>query len=133
MPRDEHPPQSLQPYDCNQIVYRAIPRKEWVDDNGDPTADNYLRRERDVDGLSVSSTLADCKANFTRPIYGVMTLHVGRIRDLGLQVVRDEPTHALINDGARGLPYRNENDLEALNLADELLKISRPVPDWNAD
>jgi hypothetical protein len=133
MPRDAQLPQPLPPYDCAQIVYRAIPRSDWLDESGDPTIDNYLRRERDVDGLSVSSSLADCKANFQRPIYGVMSLHVGKVRDLGLEIIPDEPSHAAINDGERRLPFRNENEIEALNLADELLQLSRPVPDWNAE
>ena len=62
-----------------------------------------------------------------------MTLHVGRVRDIGLQIIRDEPSHAVINSGERRLPYRHENELEALNLADELLQLSRPVPHWDAD
>ncbi len=67
----------------------------------------FLLREAEKNsGLSVFYSLSNeaCRAEFD-PSYGVATLLVGGVQDLGLGVVPDEPHHANIT----GLPYEEEN------------------------
>jgi hypothetical protein len=56
--------------------------------------------------------------------YGVVSLHVGRVRDLGLDVVVDEAPHANIT----GLPRQTDDVLRAERLASQLAKQARLVP-----
>jgi hypothetical protein len=108
---------SLPVLPCTSIVYRAILRKAWIDqDTGQVQSAAFMRRSSDVDGLSVSIAAAcspaECMAQF-RACFGVATLHVGRIRDLGLDVVPDSPDHAYIT----GLPLQDDDPLNAERLA----------------
>ncbi|HIK10207.1 MAG TPA: hypothetical protein IGS52_08065 [Oscillatoriaceae cyanobacterium M33_DOE_052] len=87
----------------------------------------YLLREKEKDsGLSVFIATAvsppECAAKFDR-CFGVASLHVGRIRDIGLDVVPDKVNHACII----GLPYREDNAAAAQRLAGLLGKQSRIV------
>ena len=91
----------FEPLLCSAIVYRALLRKRWIDrDTNRVTSSAYiLRKEQSESGLSVriarNCTPEQCAAKF-RNCYGVASLHVGRIRDLGLDVVPDSPSHAQI-------------------------------------
>src|SRR5437868_10025477 len=91
---------SLPVLSCSSIVYRAILRKAWIDqDTGRIQSAAFMRRSSDIDGLSVSIAAAcspeQCIAQF-RACFGLATLHVGRIRNLGLDVIADTPDHACI-------------------------------------
>lgn len=66
----------------------------------------FIRRpKKDVDGLSVNlasaCTIDDVCGNLD-PCHGVISLHTGRIRDIGLNVEQDTPRHANIT----GVPYQ---------------------------
>ncbi len=83
----------------------------------------YLLRENEG-GLSVNLASPqclpeDCAAKF-RNCYGVASLKVGDIRQLGLDVVLDSRTHGIII----GLPYREDNPFLAERLAYLLVKYS---------
>ena len=113
---------------CSAIVYRSLLRKQWLDRvNYEVNTPAYLLRKRiSEQGLSVNLASActpeQCAARF-RNCYGVASLHVGRIRDLGLDVVPDSPSHAQII----GLPYREDEPERAAQLALWLTKQSRIV------
>jgi len=87
--------------ECEAIVWRLLRKKAWIDkDTIDADIkvilpDAYLRRkEVDMDGLSVGikgvCTLEDFKASLNK-VHGVVSLHVGRVRNLGLDVLPDDP------------------------------------------
>ena len=113
---------------CSAIVYRALLRKQWLDEiRNEVNVPAYLlRKRRNEQGLSVNIASActpeQCAARF-RNCYGVASLHVGRIRDLGLNVVPDSSSHAQIV----GLPYREDEPDRAGQLALLLAKQSRIV------
>jgi hypothetical protein len=101
-------------------VYRALLRKQWIDATaGSVELDAfYLRKNKNEIGLSVNLasvyTPEQCAARF-QTCYGVASLVVGQVRQLGLDVVADSPSHANI----LGLPYREDNR----ELADRLAEL----------
>jgi hypothetical protein len=106
---------------CDQIVYRVLASAKLLDFL--PQA--FLLRLRDKDtGLSISynCTLDEARYSLTRS-YGVLSLHVGRVRTLNLDVVPDEPQHANII----GLPYKEDNPELAERMASLLAKQARIV------
>lgn len=118
---------------CSAIVYRTMRSKHWIDRDKHVVAPAafYRRLEnglnglpKDKDGLSVDIAsvckVEEAGANLTRR-YGVVSLHTGRIRDIGLDVVQDTPSHANIT----GTPYKDEDDARAEFLATLLAKQSR--------
>ncbi len=115
------------PLSCNEIVYRALMKKNWMSEDTGQVRPGafFLRKHRAETGLSVNiSTVCspqDCAERFR--CKAVASLHVGRIRDLGLDVVQDKPDHANII----GLPYREDNLAEAERLAGLLAKQSRII------
>jgi hypothetical protein len=128
------PTAPLPPLECGTLVYRAI-RRKWVDDEtGELGTIAFLRMPKDTTGLSVSPattcTVEDCAATLER-CYAVVSLHVGKIRTLGLDVIPDFIHHANINTS---IPFQNEDPFEAENYATKLLSVSRfawkryPVP-----
>ena len=100
----------LEPLPSGAIVYRALLRKQWIDqDTGKVKADAYFLREKEKNiGLSVSIARTcspqRCAKKFSK-CFGVASLNVGRIRDIGLDVVPDSLNHANIT----GLPYREDD------------------------
>ncbi len=116
----------FEPLPCSAIVYRTLLRKQWIDeDTGRVKADAYfLRKSKNEQGLSVNIARAcspeQCAALFNK-CYGVASLNVGRIRDLGLDVMPDSPSHANIT----GVPYREDDPAMAERLAGLLAKQSR--------
>jgi hypothetical protein len=118
----------FQPLPCSAIVYRAL-KKRWLnEDTGGIKADAFLLRERDLEsGLSVNIATT-CSPQQCATIYdrcsAVASLHVGRVRDLGLDVVPDSETHANI----QGLPYGENNLAEVERFAGLLAKQSRLIP-----
>ncbi|MBD0263955.1 MAG: hypothetical protein ICV78_14865 [Tolypothrix sp. Co-bin9] len=117
-----------EPLPCNAIVYRVLLKKRWInEDTQRVDAGAYFLREKEKDtGLSVniaaSCSPQQCTEKFDK-CFGVASLHVGRIRELGLDVVADKPDHAYI----KGLPYKEDNLAEAERLAGLLAKQSRIV------
>jgi hypothetical protein len=112
--------------ECRIIVLRVLLRRQWINpETGDVMPDAFIRRPRgDEDGLSVrlNCTAAAAEEGFNRT-FGVVSLHVGRVRGLGLDVVADEPEHANIV----GVPYQHEDSGRAEWLAGQLAAQARVV------
>jgi len=110
--------------ECHGIVLRAVIRRSDVDqDSGRILARAFLLRQNEQ-GLSVNyeCTPQECAAQFKK-CHGVASLHVGRVRNLGLDVVPDEPHHANI----LGLPHRDDDPATAERMARLLLAQARLV------
>jgi hypothetical protein len=77
----------------------------------------FLRANERDSGLSVSfdCTTAECRSIFDTT-YGVASLNVGRITELNLTVVPDQPKHANI----KGIPYKEDDPDTAEWLASQL-------------
>jgi hypothetical protein len=108
------------------IVYRALLRRQWIDETSDIVLlFAYLLRPNEP-GLSVTIASVcspeQCAAKF-RNCYGVASLQVGQIRELGLDAVPDSASHALIV----GLPQVKDDRDRAERLADLLAERSRIV------
>jgi len=118
----------LEPLPDRAIVYRALLRKQWIDENTGRVSLNayYLRKKKNEMGLSVRiasvCTPSECADRF-RNCYGVVSLQVGSIRELGLDVVLDSQSHGQIV----GLPYREDDRTTADRLADSLASLSQIV------
>ncbi len=114
------------PLPCNSLVYRAL-KKKWVnEDTGEILADAFFLR-KDIGETGVSVNIAsvcspqDCAARFKRKF--VASLHVGNVRNLGLDIIQDMPNHANIT----GLQYREDDLADAERLASLLAKQSRII------
>jgi hypothetical protein len=113
---------------CNCIVYRAVRTKGWIDpDTGDLLTLAFVRRpEGDEDGLSVNiadhCSVEDCMKGLKK-CHGIVSLHVGRLRDIGLNVRPDSIDHACIT----GVPFTSEDRDRAEKLATLLVERSRFV------
>jgi hypothetical protein len=112
------------------IVYRSLLRKQWInEDTGHVTADAYFLRPNEP-GLSVNladvCTPEECARCF-RKCYGVASLEVGAVREVGLDVVQDSGNHANI----LGLPDRDADLARAERLAGLLARRSALV--WLPD
>jgi hypothetical protein len=108
------------------IVYRSLLRKQWInEDTGRVKADAYFLRPSEP-GLSVNLASVyspeDC-ARLFRKCYGVVSLKVGDVREIGLDVEQDTVNHANI----MGLPHRDEDLAQAERLAGLLAKRSALV------
>ncbi len=108
------------------IVYRALLRKQWIDETSDLVLlFAYLLRPNEP-GLSVTiasvSSPEQCAAKF-KNCYGVASIQVGEIRKLGLDAVPDSASHAQII----GLPDVTDDRDRAERLADLLAERSRLV------
>jgi hypothetical protein len=113
-----------EPLPCCRIVYRAMARKNWTDRVANrvlPAA--YIRRPppADEDGLSVDVSSAASCATALSKCFGVASLHTGRVRDVGLDVVVDHAPHANIV----GLPRPEVDRDRAERFASLLAKQSR--------
>jgi hypothetical protein len=94
----------FEPLPEDAIVYRALLRKQWIDEEtGRVKADAYFLRASEP-GLSVNLANVcapeDC-ADLFRKCYGVASLKVGSVREIGLDVEHDCVNHANLI----GLPY----------------------------
>lgn len=110
---------------CKSVVYRAL-RKRWVDeDTGKIKADAFFLRPNES-GISVNiaeTCSPQESAKSLNKCSAIASLHVGRVRQLGLDVVQDSRTHANLT----GLPYQDDNLAEAERLAGLLAKQSRLI------
>jgi hypothetical protein len=115
----------MEPLPCSTIVYRAI-RPKWVDPESRtvlPIAFNRRPAPYDEKGLSVDIHSAQSCAEALKKCK-VASLHVGRIREIGLDVVVDEAPHANITL----LPREEEDRTAANRLAFELARQARMIP-----
>lgn len=112
------------------IIYRALLRKQWIDeDTFRVKADAYFLRAGEP-GLSVnlaSVCSPEQCARLFRKCYGVASLEVGRVREIGLDIQQDSDNHANIV----GLPYREDDLALAERLAGLLAKCSYIV--WQSE
>jgi len=122
----------VNPLDCNEIVYRALTQSGWTDPvTKRINANAFILHAKDrADGLSVfiKSAVPDLASKLLEQFkcsYGADTLHVGRIRSLKLDVLRDadnpDPAHCFIT----GLPSPEDNPELAETLASALRDMSR--------
>lgn len=95
------------------LVYRGL-RKGWIDrDRSIVKSDAYYLRQRiNEQGISVNFSIEQ-SLSALKNCEGVASLNVGKIRELGLNVVRDSFSHGSII----GLPYREDNRPKADELA----------------
>ncbi len=116
----------FEPLPFDAVVYRALLRKQWIDeDTNRVKADAYFLRASEP-GLSVnlaSVCSPEQCAGLFRKCYGIASLEVGRIREIGLDVEQDLVNHANIV----GLPDREDNLALAERLAGLLAKRSHIV------
>lgn len=86
--------------------------------------DAYIRRPNDTDGLSVNlasaCTIEEARTKL-RECHGIASLHVGRVRDIGLDVKQDSIDHANII----GVPSSADHPKEIEHIARLLAKQSR--------
>ncbi len=102
-------PPSDNPLPCETIVYRAAMDESWFsEDKTEVDAIAFHRRERrDPTGLTIGLHDRFYRGNLTRPIAGIISIHVGHVRDVGnelevgLDVVIDDTPHGNI----LGLPF----------------------------
>jgi hypothetical protein len=85
---------------CSQIVYRTITRARDFGSDCLPIAGAFLRRRSDTDGISVDYDVDvpdGCGVDLSGK-KAVVSLHVGWLRDLTLDVVPDSISHAVITN-----------------------------------
>jgi hypothetical protein len=115
----------MQALPCEKTVYRAI-RKSWLDKETKsvlPIA--FMRRLPPNDELGISvDTESPQSCALALSNCHVASLRVGRIRDLGLNVIPNEPKHANIT----GLPRSLEDQARAERLASQLARQARFIP-----
>ena len=110
---------------CTTILFRTIRVKQWFDpdDNTRVKSEAFMRRRprtaqdgvidpMDEDGLSVfdslhMSTQACVEDVGTKSGHGIASLHVGRLRDLGLTVIRDPEDQRKVLIGECPVDRRN--------------------------
>ena len=120
-----------QPVDppCATILYRTVRRKDWFDpDDESRIKDAAFMRRRgvDTDGLSLFDSFhvseSDCiEAELS--CHGLVTLHVGTLRDLGLHAIRDPADHRkvlIVN-----MPFENPGDAIQEALLDQVADSAR--------
>jgi hypothetical protein len=94
---------------CNTIVYRAAMDESWFSaDNAEVDAIAFHRRERrDPTGLSIGRHDRFYRGHLTRPIAGVISIHVGHVRDVGdeLGIALDVAIDADPHGNILGLPF----------------------------
>jgi hypothetical protein len=102
-------------------------RKGWIDQAAHrvlPAA--FIRRPPPADGSGLSVDIespSSCHESLNK-CHGVVSLHVGRVRELRLDIAPDEPPHANIV----GVPRQEDDREEAEHLASQLAKQARIVP-----
>jgi hypothetical protein len=130
-------PHVQSPYPCRTILFRAITSQYWIK-NGDHQPKIFFRRENnDPQGISLFDSIQACKKSMpSGVIYGVRSVHVGRLLDLssGLGLFRDEtnPSHCNIRFRDGTLTPRLTESPDCRNVGQDLMLVSRPVEYWEA-
>lgn len=128
---DENP---LPPLPCDAILFRALIYENLIAKDGSHKVATFIRRrEADPNGLSISDTIQHCKESMpTGIIFGVRSVHIGTLRDNGFDVFLDSPGHGNLKFSNGTLtPRRQDNETQANDTAEALLKYSRPVDYWD--
>ncbi len=89
--------------DCQQILFRAVLLKDWIRPDRSIKWQAFKRFRKDYDGVSLFFSRQGAVENLREPYFGLMSVHVGRIREINLQgipldVIRNEPEHAYIHE-----------------------------------
>ncbi len=89
------------PLPSESIVFRAIIYDGYLKKDGSIKWQAFKRRERDIDGVSVAFTIQDAISQFSDPIFGMTSVHVGKVREISYQeftldIIQDEDIHANI-------------------------------------
>ena len=118
-------PAGLSAHSDGQSLYRAIIYDNWLRKNNTEVKHPlFYRLDKDVSGLSVDATAEACRANFQEPIYGLVDMTAGQIREIAksdgdpLDVIPTTATHSNI----KKIPYRDDDRIEATRIAKELAK-----------
>ena len=118
-------PAGLASYLDEQSLYRAILYNDQLKKNNvEVTHTLFYRFDKDVSGISVDTTPEACRANFQQPIFGLVDMTAGQIRE----VVRFggdhiEPVPATATHGnIKKVPFRDDNRIEATRIAKELAR-----------
>lgn len=125
---------------CNTILYRAILRKAWFDPDSRSAVkpEAFFRRRpsekdgqwypRDEDGLSLfraeKISAEECMKEFGT-CFGIVSLHSGRLKDLGLNIVLDDQdSRKVLVDN---LPFENPGDADQEKLVGDVAVSARIV------
>lgn len=124
---------------CNTIIYRTVRRASWFDPD-DPSRVNdaaFMRRRpvvqnevvvdaKDQDGLSCFDSFhieATQCIEQERSCYGLITLHVGTLRDMGLEVIRDPQDYRKVL--VTNMPFEEPEDPDMERLLDAVAGSAR--------
>lgn len=129
---DENP-QAVRLPSC-QILFRALPYPDLIRrSDGKHKHQTFMLRPNE-DGLSLFTSIEACKGEFDSPIFGVRSLHIGQLREYGLDVFLDSPAHGNIKyANGNNIPSKNQDHSRAFQVADDLMDRSRPVSYWDAE
>ena len=118
---------TLTPFPDNATVFRAAKNKSWFSADGKKGAPPAFYRRSplnseypDLKGLSVDTSTDAILENMDRKFYGFISLEVGQVRGLQLDVERDAATHGNITNGEIELPFRHPTDLTIIAESDRL-------------
>ncbi len=128
---DEQPRGALP---CETILIRSLIYPNLISkEDGSHKERAFIRRkDSDPQGMSVTTTIQEAKDALPRGIFGARSVHIGRLRDNGLDVIMDTPTHGNIRYLDGRLTPRDEDDrLAAQDLALLLLNCTRPIAYFN--
>lgn len=123
---------------CGVVLYRALSRGKWIDpdDTTRVKVEAFFRRPpetvdgtvapRDVNGLSLFRTDRvseyECADEFKK-CYGMVTLHVGTLRDLGLIIEPDEVDNRKVL--IKNLPFENPGNAAEETLVGDVADTAR--------
>lgn len=119
------------PLPCDEILYRLLLKRAWLDPDGKGILPEAFFRRPDEEGLSVfiktKCSLDEARGMMNR-VRGVGSLHTGRVHDINLKVMSDpiDPRHAEI----MGVPLPDEDEDMANYYADLLAEQARVA--WRA-
>ena len=120
-------PSGLAAFSNGTIVFRAAKSRTWFSADGKKGAPPAFYRRSpethdypDLKGLSVDVSKDEIKKSLDNKFYGYISLKVGAVRALKLEVVRDGTTHGNITGGLIELPFRHPTDLAVIAESDRL-------------
>ena len=89
-------PSALTPFSNVVTIFRAAKNKSWFSADGKKGAPPAFYRRSpetseypDIKGLSVDTSKDEIKKGLTKKFYGFVSLKVGDVRSLDLEVIRD--------------------------------------------